>query len=99
MLPHPSTIFEIQKCYQNEPKFNGVYSRQNLSKIKDEAYIINLDEYESIRTHWISLNVNDENKTCFDFFGVDHIQKKKLENSLEIKILQQIFLEYKHTVQ
>ena len=35
--------FEIQKCYQNEPKFNGVYSRNNLPKIKDEACIINLD--------------------------------------------------------
>ena len=48
MPPHPLANFEIQKYYQNEPKFNGVYSRNNLSKIKDEAYIINLDEYESI---------------------------------------------------
>ena len=51
MLPHPLTNFEIQKYYENEPKFNGVYSRNNLSKIKDGAYIINLDEYESIGTH------------------------------------------------
>ena len=33
------------KYYENEPRFNGVYSRDNLSKIKDEAYIANLDEY------------------------------------------------------
>ena len=33
--PHPLTNFEIQKYYQNEPKFNGVYSRNNLPKIKD----------------------------------------------------------------
>ena len=58
MPPHPLTNFEIQKCYQNEPMFNGVYSRNNLSKIKDEAYIINLNEYESIATHWIALYVN-----------------------------------------
>ena len=46
MLPHPSTNFEIQKYYQNEPRLNGVYSRNNLSiEIKDGAYIINLDEY------------------------------------------------------
>ena len=45
MMPHPLTNFEIQKYYQNEPRFNGVYSRDNLSKIKDGAYIINLDEY------------------------------------------------------
>ena len=45
MPPHPLTNFEIQKYYQNEPKFNGVCSRNNLSKILDGAYIIHLDEY------------------------------------------------------
>ena len=50
MPPHSLTNFEIQKYYENEPKFNGVYSRINLSKIKDGAYVINLDKYESIGT-------------------------------------------------
>ena len=49
--------------YQNEPKFNGVYSRNNLPKIKNGAYVINLDEYESIGTHWIALYVIAENVT------------------------------------
>ena len=40
MPPHPLINFEIQKCYQNEPKFNCVYSRNNLPKIKDGAYVI-----------------------------------------------------------
>ena len=53
MLPHPLTNFEIQKYYQNEPRFNGVYSRDNLPKIKDGAYIINLDEYSDIGTHCV----------------------------------------------
>ena len=45
MPPHPSTNFEIQKYYQNEPRFNGVYSRDNLpNNIKDGIYAINLDE-------------------------------------------------------
>ena len=83
--PHPSTNFEIQKYYQNEFKFNGVYSRNNLSKIKDRAYIINLDEYESIGFHWIALFVNAENVTYFDSFEVEHIPKK-LKNLLETKI-------------
>ena len=48
---HPLTNFEIQKYYDNKPKFNGVYSRNNWSKIKDGAYLINLDEYESIGIH------------------------------------------------
>ena len=58
MLPHPSSNFEIQKYYQNKPRSNGVYSRNNVSKIKDGAYIINLDVYESIGTQWNSLYVN-----------------------------------------
>ena len=45
MMSHPFTNFKLKK-YQNDPKFNGVYSRNNLSKIKNSAYIINLDEYE-----------------------------------------------------
>ena len=48
MPPHPLTNFEIQKYYQNEPRFNGVYSRDNLQKIKDGACIINLDGYSDI---------------------------------------------------
>ena len=70
------TNFEIQKYYENEPKFNGVYSRNNLSKIKDGACIINFDEYESIGTHWIALYVNAENVIYFDSFGVEHIPKE-----------------------
>ena len=76
MPPHPLLNFEIQKYYQNESTFNGVYSRNNLPKIKDGAYVINLDEYESIGTHWIALHVNDDNVTYFDSFGVEHIPKE-----------------------
>ena len=48
-------------------------------KIKDGAYVINLDEYESIGTHWIALYVNGEesnNVAYFDSFGVEHILKQ-----------------------
>ena len=44
MPPHPVTNFEIQKYYQTPTRFNDVYSRDNLPKIKDGAYVINLDE-------------------------------------------------------
>ena len=73
MLLVPLTNFEIQKYYKDKPKFNSDYSKNNLSKIKDGTYVINLDEYESIRTHWIALYVNDNNVTYFDSFGVEHI--------------------------
>ena len=61
MLPHLLTNFEIQKFYQNEPQFRSIYSITNLSILKDKAYIINLDKYESIGTHWIALYVNSKN--------------------------------------
>ena len=70
MPSYPLTNFEIQKDYQNEPKFNGVYSRNYLSEIKDGSYMINPDEFESIGTHWIALHANAENVTYFDSFGV-----------------------------
>ena len=81
MLPHPLTNFEILKYYQNEPRFNGVYSRDNLPKIKVGAYVINLDEYSDIGTHWVSLWVNNSNNvTYFNSFGVEHTFLKKLKH-------------------
>ena len=76
MVPHLLTNFEIQKYYRNESKFNGVYSRNSLPKIKDRAYVINFDECESMGTHCIALNANGNNVTYFDSFGVGHIPKK-----------------------
>ena len=66
------------KYYENESRFNGVYSRDNLpNKIKDEAYVINLDEYSDIGSHWIALCVkNNNNITYFDSSGVEHIPKE-----------------------
>ena len=67
MLPHPLTSFEAQKYSQNEPRFNGVYSRNNLPKRrKDGAYVINLDEYADVGTHWIVLFCNRNEIVYFD---------------------------------
>ena len=52
------------------------------TKIQDGAYAINIYEYKSIGTHWRGLNVNDNNVTYVDSFGVEHIPKK-LKNSQE----------------
>ena len=85
--PHSSTNFKIQNYYQNEPRFNGVYSRDNLpDKIKDGTYVINLDEYSDVGTHWIALYVNTKTVTYFDSFGVEHIPKeiKKFINNKNI---------------
>ena len=81
--PHPLTNFEIQGYYQNEPRSNGVFSRDNLpnttkngAKRGEQAYVINLDEYHDIRTHWVALYVNNKTITYFDSFGVEHIPKE-----------------------
>ena len=77
MPSHPLTNFEIQKYYQNEPRFNGVYSRDNLTETKDGAYVINLDEYSNAGTHWVALYaINNNNVTYFVSFGVAHIPKE-----------------------
>ena len=76
MTPHPLTYFDIKKYYQKEPKFNSVYSRNNLPKIKDWEYVINLDVFKSIGTHCIVLYVSGKNIIYFDSFVVEHTQKE-----------------------
>ena len=76
MLPYRLTNFEIQKYYQNEPRFNVVYSRDNLPKMKDGSSVINLDEYSGIGTHWIALYVRNTDVTYSNTFGVEHILKE-----------------------
>ena len=76
MPPHPLTHFEIQNNYQNESRFNGVYSIGNLPKIKDGVYLINLDEYSDFETHWVAMYVRNNDITFFESFGVEHIPKE-----------------------
>ena len=83
MLPHPLTTFEIQKYYKNEPRFNGVFSRNNLpKKIKDGAYVINLDEYVDVGTHWIALFCK-KMKLFISIVLVLNLFLKKFKNLLE----------------
>ena len=88
LLPfHPLTNIEISEYYASEPRFNGVYSRNNLPKIKKGAYVINLDEYENTGTHWIALFVKTNEVIYFDSFGIEHIPKEinKFIGNKEIK--------------
>ena len=88
MPPHPLTNFEIKSYFENEPRFSGVYSRDNLPKTgKNGAYVISLDEYADAGTHWIALYVQNNEITYFDSFGVEYVPKeiKKFTGHKNIK--------------
>ena len=100
LLPfHPLTNIEISDYYENEPRFNGAYSRNNLpNKIKKGAYVINLDEYKNTGTYWVSLFVKPKYTVYFDSFGVEHIPKE-INKFIGNKKLKQVYLECKRTIQ
>ena len=81
--PHSLTNFETQGYYQNESRFNGVFSKDNLpntikngAKRGERAYVINLDEHRDIGTHWVAMYVNNNKVTYFDSFRDEHIPKE-----------------------
>ena len=76
MATHPLTKFEIERYYQNESRFNGGHSTENLlKKIKDAAYLINLDEYTDVGTHWYALYAKNIEIINFENFQVEHVPK------------------------
>ena len=77
----PLTNFEIQKYYQNQLRFKSFI--QEKFKIKDGAYVINLDKFKSIGIHWITAYVNADNVIHF---------KRNLKIHRNKKIQQQIFI-------
>ena len=97
--PGPLTNFEIKDYYGNEPRFSGVYSRDNLPKIiKNGGYVINLDEYADVSTRWIALYVKNNEVIYFDSFGVGHVPKE-IKRFIGNKNTKQTYLEYKQIIQ
>ena len=93
MPPHSLTNFEIQKYYENEPRFGGFFSRDNLpKKIKDVAYVINLDEYADVGTHWIALFCKKRKTVYFNSFSVEYIPEEIKEFIGNKNIKANIFL-------
>ena len=99
---HLLANFEIQEYYQNEPRFNGVFSRDNLPNIiQNGAYVIKLDQYHDIGTHWVALYVqstsiydtyvNNKIVTYFDSFGVEHIPKEIMNFINHKKIITNLY--------
>ena len=98
MPPHPLTNFEIQKYYENEPRFNGVYSRNNHpEKIKEinlvykPWYVINLDEYADVGTRSIASFCNRNEIVYFHSFGAEHVPEEIKEFFGNENIIANIF--------
>ena len=67
-----------------------------LKKIKDGAYVINLDEYADVGTHWIALFCNGNEVVYFESFGVEHVPKetKELIGNKKIKANDSVMCGY-----
>ena len=90
--PHRLKSFEIQTHYQSEPRFIGIFSRDNLpDKLKGGAYVVNIDEYHDIGTHWVALYLNNKYMTYFDSFGIEYIPKEVKEFVGDKNIIANIF--------
>ena len=73
----PLTNCQLQNYCETEPRFNGVYLRNNLHKVKDMTDAVYLDDYKSTGIHKIVLYVEGDNTTYFNSFGV-FIKKKQM---------------------
>ena len=86
-MPHPLTNIEIINYYQDESKFKHVYSGNNLrNTLKESGYIVNLDEYKSMETHWIALHVNVNNVANFNSCDVENGSKEVNQELLATKV-------------
>ena len=76
---HLLTNFGIQEYFKDEKRFNGVYSRNNLPKLKKDAYVTNLDHSKNTGTHGVVIFVKEDRVIYFDSFGVEFIPKEIME--------------------
>ena len=70
---HPLSSIDITKYFNDEPRFNGVFLRNNLPRMKDTAYVINLDDKKSKGFHWISLFIGRYKTGYLESFWIEYI--------------------------
>ena len=81
---HPLTNIEITKYFNHSSRFNGVFLRNNLPKIKDGVYMINLSDKKSKGTHWVSLFFDRNTALYLDSFEIGYILQYLL-NKIKVK--------------
>ena len=88
---HPLNNTEITNYFKYEARFIGVFSRNNLSRVKDGAYIINLHDKNSKGTCWFSLFIDKNLAVCFDSFETEYIPQEVLNKIRDGSIGYNIF--------
>ena len=63
----------MAKYFNYKPRFNGVFSKDNLPRIKNGVCVINLDDKHSKGTHWVSLFIDIITAVYFDKFITNNI--------------------------
>ena len=91
-MHHPLKNIEIINYFNYEPRFNGIFSKNNLPRIKDGLYVINLDDKSRKGTHWVSLFTDRNTVVYFDSFGIRYIPQEELnkinDNSITLNIFR-----------
>ena len=77
--------------FVSDCRLNGVFSRDNLPRIKDGPYVINLDDKKIKRTHWVSLFTNRNITIYFDSFGIKFIPQEELSKIKDKFIMRNMF--------
>ena len=68
-----------------------VFLTDNLPRIKDEAYVINLDDKQSKGAHWVTLFIARNTAVYFDSFGTEYISQEVLSKIKDKSITRSIF--------
>ena len=82
---------QITKYFNYEPRFNGVFERDNLPRIKGRVYVINLDNKQSEGTYCVSLFIDKHAALYFDSFGIEYFPQEVLNKIQDKSITPKIF--------
>ena len=81
----------FQKVFLSKDNLPNNSNNNNNNNIRNGAYVINLDEYRNIGTHWVALHVNNKTIIYFDSFGVEHIPKEIMKFIGNKNVITNIF--------
>ena len=91
---HPLSNIEITKYFNYKLRFNGPSSRDNLPRIKDGAYVINLDDKQGKGTYCVPLFTDRNTVVYFDSSGMEYILQEvlnKIKGKNFVRLYQFIF--------